>query len=271
MTTKGIILVITIVLLAALAVGTAGCLGGGGERAGDMMKNIPKEAMGFTFTDVNMLRSDGDLDLMYDEWEPQYKDILDNFGIDVGDVDVFTYYYTNDEAAMLIEGSFDLGDVADEMDNQDYENTTYNNVEMWNKDGAWVALLENLVVAGHEDAVNDCVDVAEDGHESLCDNINLREVMDGLTSGFYIVAGDRSEVEEYPGLQAGGTSVEKKKDDILKRVVVYLFDDEDAAAAAADDIEQDFRDQEDWDNIEVKWKGLLMEASAEVNINDYLG
>jgi hypothetical protein len=275
---------VTLVFVASLLLAVAGsaCLGGdngdgeASEAMLDMMKRVPEGAAMFMFYDVGEMRG-------YGEWEDLLKGTeLPDSGIEpeMDEVDAMAMAMPampggeSMDYLMLMEGSFDSGDLADELDTVGWDNATYSGVDIWVMEafGGFsmaMALWDDLLAAGTEDMVKDCIDVIEGGEDSLYDNDDFRDVADRLGSGLIAMVTEVEAMGEI-GMEDAeilGMSYDRKDSDTAKIKAAVVFADEDAADAAVDDIER-LPEEEGWENINIEQSGRIIEASGEIDMDD---
>ena len=260
---RKIISVISLISLLAVAIAGVGCGGEGGGAADitNMMKNVPDDATYFYFMDAKSMRADDDLIGLYASWEDDSTYMSETYNITWDDVNSLTQ--CGDDTTLL-EGNFDLDKVRSKLEDGDYTKGKYGDVELWESDYLWVALMDDLIITGSEEAVKDCIGVIKDEKDSLADNRDVKVVMDRLPSG--ILTGYDTD-EEYKDLVASGLSIQKKSKDTVKGTAVYKFKDENAAENAIEAIKGDLEENKS-KNIDIKQDGEFVIATAETDMNE---
>jgi len=268
-----------ITLLALLAVG-ASCAGDGEGNGGNgdngevadvtsMMEKVSKDTTEFIFIDVKALRGDDDLAGLLQDLEDSLEGLLEVMGTDLGNINALA----SAEDVSLFDGGFDFDDIRDELNSQGFDEDEYEGVEVWESPyGGWVALVENLIIMGHQDGVKDCVDVVGGTEGSLGDTRDAEDIMDrlpsGISAGFYI--GDTIAVvdSEYQYLEASGWSFTKIDEDTLVMTTVLRFDNEDAAEDAIAEVEEDFEEKE-FKHLDFDQDEEFVKLTAEIDIDDF--
>jgi len=248
-----------IIIVVLLLVPVIGCTSGNSADAKSFMEKIPEGAESLILVDFQALRGDDDLEDLLEEFEDMIM-----IGIDIDDINYAAIYGNT----ILLNGKFNLDDIRDELDDLGLNDDGYKDVEIWGSDYeyGWVALMGNLIILGSEDDVKDCIDVIEEGEDSLLDDSDCKDLVDRLPDGIMITYGTD---EEYPDEEAWGISIKKKDDDTLKVTAIFKFKNEDAAVDAVDEIEDEMKEEEGPHNIQVDQNGEFVIASAEMHIVDW--
>lgn len=263
MKNKRILFIITLMSSLALIITSLSC--SDDENASvDLISKIPEDSSYFSFIDVSAMRTDDDMDDLYDEWEDNYN-YLEHYGIDRDDVNRLAI----SSDATLCEGEFDLEEIREELEDLDYDDDEYREVEIWESaDGhKWIALTEDLIIIGSEDDVKDCLWVIKDGEDSMYDDSDINDVLNKLPDGIYMSCDTE---EAFEDLEASGLSYRKLDDDTIGVSAVFKFDDEDAADDAINEIE-DYAENyyEDIRHVDVWQDGLFVIAEGEIDMDDF--
>ena len=280
MNLKRTISVMGLITLVALLVLGAGCAGDGQGNGGNgnngevadvtsMMEKVSKDTTEFIFIDVKALRGDDDLGGLLQDLQDSLEGLLEVMGTDLGNINALA----SAEDVSLFDGGFDFDDIRDELNSQGFDEDEYEGVEVWESPyGGWVALVENLIIMGHQDGVKDCVDVVGGTEGSLGDTRDAEDIMDrlpsGISAGFYI--GDTIAVvdSEYQYLEASGWSFTKIDEDTLVMTTVLRFDNEDAAEDAIAEVEEDFEEKE-FKHLDFDQDEEFVKLTAEIDIDDF--
>jgi hypothetical protein len=271
---KKVLLVVSLgVLLATMAVASAGCASSSGYTA--MLSKVPSDTTSFKYVDVKALRNDADLDDLYDAWKAGMDSWLEALGINHSDVSGFAHGSSADSRFTLLVGKFDLDDVRSELDDRKYDEDEYKGVEVWKREVGWdpvlesrVALMGNLIIMGDENGVEDCISVIKAGAASWLGEADVNDVASRLPGGVYVDL-QKQELAELviEGLEVTGISAKKLDADTLKIAGVAKFNDEDDADDADDAIEN-LMELQQFKKVDVSQEGLFLEASAELDIDD---
>lgn len=210
-----------------------------GHPAADYAKMIPGDASRLSVSSGAKLRAE--------DWEtPEELDI---------DEDAVKYVASGG-GVNIYDGSFNLEDVRDELEDRDYEEDKYKGVEVWESEDEygeddWVAFLGGKILTGQEPDVEKCIEVVEEGDDSFVKNEDAKRVLDRLKYNDQVRISIEP-YEQYEDLEAGGGSRKMLDDDAEKWDFqsIYLFDDADAADDAIDEIESDIEDAEDEGDID---------------------
>jgi len=237
----------------------------GGGVAISAMKKLPKDAGGFTFIDLAATRADDDIAELYGHAVGMIESECDALGISTDDVD----RVADGDTVKILEGSFDLDQVRQELEANGYEANRYKEIDTWEKSRAdieAVALVsESCIVVGSSiDRVTDCIDVIKGDADSLSDDEDVSEVVDRLPTGLLVAVrtGDSG-----VGSEAYGWSTTKKDSSTVLMTQVILFDDE-PADDAVQGIEDVYKQGYGTDKVEVKQDGRFVTVTVELDIDD---
>jgi hypothetical protein len=250
------------VLFIGVVVASLGCLDDNSAKA--MAKMTPEGTTGLIHYDIQKIRTDKDLDDVYESIEKSWSDELDKYGLDIDD--------TNYEAAAgsitILGGTFDLEDVRDELDDAEFDKDDYKGVELWTGEDEAVAITGDKVLYGYKDNVKDCIKVMKEDQQSVYDdNDDFREVIDKLPGGIMTTVSCYYRYNEYGGELVRGSVWVKEDDDTLKEVGVIKFDDEDDAEDAKSDLKRDLK--EELDDVDVELKGEFLEYTGKKDIDEW--
>jgi hypothetical protein len=270
---KKALLVVTLgVLLATMAVASAGCASGSGLAA--MLAKIPSDAVSVKYVNAKALRNDADLDDLYDAWKASVVSRLESHGIDHNDVSIYVFGTGSGKRFTLLTGNFDMKEVRNELDDGHFEEDEYRGVEVWKNETGWgneqdgdVALMGDLIILGNEEGVEGCIKVIKAGNASWLSKADNNDVSSRLPGGLYAdlqKAGLTALFIE--GLEVTGISAKKLDSDRLKIAGLAKFEDQDDAEEAEDTIE-DWMEMQ-FRRVDISQEGLFLKASAELDIDD---
>lgn len=270
---KRILLVVSLgVLLAAMAVASAGCASSSGLTA--MLAKVPSDTVSLKYVNAKALRNDADLDDLYDAWKEGVDLRLKSHGVDHDDVSVYVFGTSSDKRFTLITGSFDMDELRDELDDRHFEKDEYKGVEVWKKETGWgyeqdsyVALMGDLIVLGDEEGVESCIKVMKAGNASWLSKADVNDVANRLPGGLYVDLQKADMASLFiKGLEVTGISAKKQDSDTLKIAGVAKFEDQDDAEDAEEAIE-DLMDMQ-FKRVDISHDGLFLKAMAELDIDD---
>jgi hypothetical protein len=270
---KKVLLVVGLgVLMATMAVASAGCASSSGYTT--MLSRVPSDTTSLKYVDVKALRNDADLDNLYDAWKAGMDSWLEALGINHSDVKAVAYGSSADRSFTLLVAKFDRDEVRNELDDRKYDEDDYKGVEVWKREVGFdpvlesrVALMGNLIVMGNEDGVKGCISVMKAGAASWLSEADVNDVASRLPGGVYV---DLQEPELAgilaKGLEVTGISANKLDADTLKIAGVAKFNNEDNADDAENAIENLMDLQ--FDHAKVTQEGEFLDGNAELDIAD---
>lgn len=267
-----------LLLLVPLVLAMAGCGsdgeggGGGNKDAIAIMKRLPQGANSVMFMDMKALRTDKDLKEMYDEFSQDTGGIATEMmpGISMATIDAFAMA---GEMIFILTGTFDLAEIRQGLEDQEYTEAMYNDVELWKSDFFSMVLVDSkCIIMASEDDAKDCIDVIAGVAKSLWEKAGVKDDIEKLPGTSLLVGWGSGEDaifadSEYPGLVTAGVSLSKKSADKLQASAVIRFTDAASAKAAMADIETSMtEDDPDVTNVKVSQDGSRIKASADVKI-----
>lgn len=270
---KRILLVVSLgVLLAAMAVASAGCASSTGLAT--MLARVPSDTVSLKYVNAKALRNDADLDDLYDAWKESVDSRLDSHGIDHNDVSIYAFGTGSGKRFTLLTGNFDIKEVRDELDDRHFDKDEYRGVEVWKKETGWgyeqdsdVALMGDLIVLGNEEGVESCIKVMKAGNASWLSKADVNDVANRLPGGLYVDLQKADLASLFiKGLEVTGISAKKQDSDTLKIAGVAKFEDQDDAEDAEEAIE-DLMDMQ-FKRVDISQDGLFLKAEAELDIDD---
>ena len=276
-----------VILLIIFSVSALGCISSGGNNnLEEALKSTSKNVDSFIFLDYEKIRSDDDLEDIYDDFDDGLKEGLGAYEINIKNVRYISVSNGDSrDSNLVIGGEFDLEELEDDLDDAGFSDDRYSGVKVmmissdnYYDEYNYVGLFNEdkiLIVDEVEDEGNieDMIDVSQGDKRSLYIDNDFKELV-GELSGFYITVEteEYGEYGEYDGLEIQGSSYSKKNPDELILTFVYKFDSDDDADDSIDDIEDDFEDIIDTMNGEVNKvyrKGDMVIALGTIDIEDF--
>lgn len=266
-------------VLLLLAVVLAGCGDGDGNaRAAALARRMPSGGAKFIMFDLKILRTDPDLEDMYEGFAEGLDGMCEAVGLSLDDVDAVAI---GDQGAVF-DGRFDLGEVRDTLADEGFEEDEYRSIRTWEKDGTAVALVSSRwVIMGPDDDFDDAIDVIKGGAESLWDDADMQDIVARLPAGLMTVYGLGAGVtvqeeyrDRYQDLESLGASMGKRDKDALWIYYAFRFEDEDAADEAIEGFEEFARqslesDAIDFSHLEASQDGRFIEMSVDIDMDDF--
>lgn len=235
----------TLLLLAGsalLALSVAACGGGGGPE--EFMRMLSDDITRVVYSDIAAIRDDGDLRQLRRAMESAWP--FEAYYIDLRDLDYVATSVEGSDPILFLGGLGDLDGLRDELDDLDYDDDEYRDVEIWvNGSSQWEAFAflpgGNVLTADYE-ALKDLLRRRDRGGTSFYDDIG--DLWSSLPSG--VMRGIYDDCN-YRDCDFVGWSIAKENSWDLKYTWAFEFDSDRDAERALDDIEDDFglRDSDD--------------------------
>ena len=223
-----------------------------------LLQLLPRNADSFTFADMEGIR-----DERLDDLERQLGDLadadrLEEWEIDLDDVDsLIVSDPGSGDALTILRGAFSMDDVEDALDDEGFGDASYRDVTVWSERRGAVALAlvgDDVVVMGEEERVEEALDVFLDDARSMRQDEEAASIVDVLEDALLYSLSDDCSYRGC-GRSASGVGVERRD---FAALFVYAFRDEDAASDAERDVEDDL--DEVADDPDVSVDGALVVA-----------
>ena len=270
-----------LVLLALLSVvaGAVGCGSDDGaskvdEDVAAMMKKMPRGTDMFAYFDVDALRSDNDLAPVAEAVMEGWDEVFETLGIPLDDIDAAGLA---GEETLVFDGSFDLDDIRDALEDGGMDDDEYLDMELWEAGIVGVALVsEDCIIFQTDGDIEDCVDAMQGKRASVYDDEDITETVGRLPAGIMVMYGQEGAELfgefDFDDLEATASSIGKKDSDTLSVVMVYQFEDEDAADDALEEIEDGLKENAegvDPDTVEIEQDGRHVKVAADVGMDAF--
>ena len=243
------------ILLCIAVFGAVVALACGDERetpsVDSLLQLLPRNADSVTFADMEGIR-----DERLDDLESRIADLVDSdrleeWEIDLDDVDSLIVSDPNSgDALTILRGVFSMDDVEDALDDEGFGDASYRDVTVWSERRGAVALAlvgDDVVVMGEEERVEEALDVFLDDARSMRQDEEAAAVVDALEDAvLYSLSDDCS----YRGCGRSASGVRVERRDLVV-LLVYAFRDADAASDAERDVEDDLVEVADDPDVSV--------------------
>ena len=160
---------------------------------------------------------------------------------------------------------FDFDDLRDDLEDEGYEETTYRNLEVWERErtGSSVSLFEEdgVVVFGETENVRELLKAIDREEGFIDDESNLGRVMQAAGKGLTSFIIDECEVRTttftgikftslggpVPGCEATATTISDGDEDTTQATLAAVFRSERRAEAGAEDLKENIEDSNEVD------------------------
>ncbi|MFC2017754.1 hypothetical protein ACFLTQ_00420 [Chloroflexota bacterium] len=270
MKVRSILAVVFLILLFALMEASTGCSESDSSSVKEMMKDIPGGVSSFAYCDLTAMRNDSDLEDLYTDIRNDYLTESGMYNIDFDDVNYLADCGgdgLNFEDLVVFRGKFDLSDIRNALEDNDYIATGYREEEVWlnSSEATMVALLKDTVAIGDEDDVEECIRVLKGEVDSLMDSEEARDVIDKLTGGIAVLYEDGG---GFSTEEALGLSYKKKDSNTMSITIVFKFGDADQAEEVKHGIEELFTKTTDYEDINITSDGEFIILTGQLDIDD---
>ena len=232
-----------------------------------------------------MIAAGSEADDVGERMRAAWENADDSLGTDFGEVTTVLHVQLGSAGYTVVEGRFDLDEIRDELEDQDFDEDDYRGFQVWNGAGkSSVALLEEfgMYVYGGADVVEDVLKALDRGEGFLAPDAGLTRAFASAGAGVFAVASTDCD-ERNAGLGAfhfidgvdfgryelGGcdgvaVSFVGKDRDESEFVFGVAFRSERRADTGVEDLEDALEDQDDFD-AEVK-QTLVDGDTATLNV-----
>lgn len=245
---------------------------GGGGTPSDPMALILGDANSIYIENLNALMSAGeipgdlldtygavDTDEFQDSFADYWGDSGHNLGIAVEEVSQSILVRTSAGSYHIIKGKFDFAELQNELEDDDYEQDSYRDLETWQNERSAVALFpdSSSYVYGSVNLVKDVLKAVDKGEGFIDGSPDFKRLIDKLEPNALLsaVVGDCSGLEGPTpgGCQALAMNITDGDEETTFTTTHVLFSSERRAESGLDDVEDGFEDSErniDVDEIE---------------------
>ena len=269
-----------LLVLVSLILAMVGCSSGGGG-GGDkdaiaLMKKLPQGTDSFMFADFKALRTDDDLEDMYEGISDDMGGMTSDMeGMSIDDLD---FLAMAGEMVFIVQGDFDLEAVRESLEDAGYEKDDYQDVEVWKTFGMATAMTDDdCIISASDTDVEDCIDAIKGKAKSLYEESGVKDDMGKLPGDSLVVAwsggGDSFFASgTYTGMEATAVSISKKNADDLTFTGAMRFKDSASAKDAMDDIETDLEENSEAkiSNLKVTQDGEYVKVTGEMDMDEFM-
>lgn len=203
--------VVGLLLLSAAATLSCDLVGGGSSAPSDPKELILEEAQSvvavnypalFEADDLPsfLLRGDEDAVDFQDRLEDSWDDAAHAFATDIDDVEAVYAVEVRGTAYTVVKGDFDFIDIQNELEDMDFEEDTYRDLQLWSgRFGRGVALFEEtgIYVYGLEDTVKDVLKAIDRGEGFMDSEAGLRRAL--AAAGIVLFTISAADCDKYVG------------------------------------------------------------------------
>lgn len=248
----------------------SGVIPGGGGDVKSAMKMIPS-GENFMYVNLSKLRSDKELDDIYEGMKKSFQTEISEIRIDIDDIN----YIALGDWVTIYCVKFDKKEIADGLDDVGYDKEKYDGVDVWEKE-VWggkqgVTIKGGNIILGSKDDVEDALDVMKGKKKSVYDNYNMRKTLDKLPDSFFVMVSCWGYQQYDDQAECVGSSMKKLNKDKLEMTIVVKFESADDARSEKDDILDDCEDDDDLEDCKVSVSGefVILKSKRGYNISNF--
>lgn len=206
-----------------------------------------------------------DTDEFQDFFADHWDDNSYNFGIAVEEVSQNILVRTSDGNYNVIKGEFDFAEIQSELEDDDYEQDSYRDLEIWQKEGNAVALFPDsgTYVYGSASLVKEVLKAVDKGEGFIEDSPDFKRLLDKLEPDalLSIVIDDCSWLDGPTpgGCEALSTNITGGDEETTYVTMHVLFSSERRAESGMEELEDSLEDSdEDIDIDEIMANGDIV-------------
>ena len=231
-----------------------------------LLQLVPQGADTFTFVDLSSVRDERLNDIQDQIEDLVDSDQLDDWDIDIDDIDkLILADRGTEDALLLMKGFVSVEDVADALDDARFRDDLYRGVTVWsNRGNVSVALVGDGVVAiGVEERIEDALDSLIDGTRSMQQDEEVTSIHKSLgETVVYSVLDDC----DYRGCRKAATGIRSGDGDLIA-TFAFAFRNDDTASDAERDIEDDVEDLVDDPTVAID--GSIVTAASPIEEDEF--
>ena len=278
---KAILAAILIPALAAAACGAIGG-GGGGGAPGNAVEFVLEDATSITLINIggilaaesvparlgSIVGSGWDIDEFQDELRDDWDEDSNAFETDPESVQQLLAIGSPNGGYVIVKGNFNFEDIKAALEDEDYDDGTYREREIWEDGGASVALFEGsgVYVVGDSGQIKKILRALDQNDGFMEPATELRQALDRAQNGALAVAAADNCSATYAananGCRAAAIAVTGGNEDTTTYTSAAVFSSERRAETALDDIEEAIED--DIDNEIVDMDINEIQRSGEI-------
>ena len=240
---------------------------GGNDGPEEFMRMLPADTSYILYSDVARIRDDEDLRHLRKAMESAWP--FETYYVDFRDVDYVASSVEGSDSIFFLGGLGDLDGLRDELDELDYDDDEYRDVEIWvggsSHWGAFAFLPGGNVLAADYEAVKDLLRRRDRGGASLYDDAG--DLWSSLPSGVMRGIYNNCIRADYTGCDFLGWSIAKENSWDFKYLWTFEFESDRDAARALDDIEDDF-ELRDRDDLRISSDGRRVSGELIYDLDD---
>ena len=262
---RAILAAILIPALASLA--ACGMIGGegGGGAPGNAVEFVLEDATSITLINIgdilaaesvparlgSLIGNNWDIDEFQDELRDDWDEDANAFETDPESVQQLMAIGTPDGGYVIVKGNFNFEDIKAALEDEDYDDGTYREREIWEDGGASVALFEGsgIYVVGASSQIKKILRALDQGDGFMESTTELRQALDRAQSGALAVAAAANCSGTYAananGCRAAAIAITGGNEDTTIYANAAVFSSERRAETALDDIEEAIEDDID--------------------------
>lgn len=265
MTAAHKIILAAILIPALAACGAVGGGGGGGGAPGNAVEFVLEDATSITLLNIDdILTADGipaqlggifggnwDIDEFQDELRDFWDEDDNAFETDPESIEQLMLISVPDGAYVIVKGNFNFEDIKAALEDEDFDDGTYREREIWEDGSAAVALFEGsgIYVVGASSQVKKILRALDQNDGFMQSAAELRQAFDRAQSGALALSAADSCSGTYAsnsnGCRAAAIAVTGGNEDTTTFTAVAVFSSERRAETALDDIEEAIEDDID--------------------------
>ncbi len=262
---RAILAAILIPALASLA--ACGMIGGGGGGGapGNAVEFVLEDATSITLINIgdilnaesvparlgSLIGNNWDIDEFQDELRDDWDEDSNAFETDPESVRQLMAVGSPDGGYVIVKGNFNFEDIKAALEDEDYDDGTYREREIWEDGGASVALFEGsgIYVVGASSQIKKILRALDQGDGFMESTTELRQALDRAQNGALAVAAAANCSGTYAananGCRAAAIAITGGNEDTTLYANAAVFSSERRAETALDDIEEAIEDDID--------------------------
>lgn len=263
---KAILAAVLIPALTALAAcGFVGGGGGGGGAPGNAVEFVLEDATSITLINIgdilnaesvpaqlgSIMGNSWDIDEFQDELRDDWDEDANAFETDPESVQQLMAIGAPDGGYVIVKGNFNFEDIKSALEDDDYDDGTYREREIWEDGGSSVALFEGsgIYVVGSSSQIKKILRALDQNDGFMESTTELRQALDRAQGGALAIIAAANCSLTYArnanGCRADAIAVTGGNEDTTTFTAAAVFSSERRAETALDDIEEAIEDDID--------------------------
>jgi len=232
------------------------------------LKLLPDDVSEIWCIDIEKLQSDRNMNELLDDFldKVDSEEMEDAIGVYPLDLSIMIIASSDNGLWLVFKGDFDPDDVRFALEDMDFEEDQYRDIEVWDGDFALAFIDDMVVISEDMDSIRKAIRLNEGSGSSVYDDEYYGEIIDRLPSGVITILSNAGAFNS----RADGIVINSLTSGALEFTGWYIFSSERRAEANLFDIEDEMEYMLEAIFVDANQHGELVEITGELDIDDFI-